>query len=176
MESLQRDQVLDLGDLDLRDSVPLDVPKGDAAGTETDFVGNPESTGYKQHLAEALREARLCADLARVLPEHCHQWGIGCLGSSPEMGAQSYLLAPVVWPGLFLCRLMRSTLAASRRPGRPRRPIQSYIGSFIVRDANGQALACVYFEDEPRQSYGRAPAHRDKPGRIGTNVAKLRTG
>ena len=23
------------------------------------------------------------------------------------------------------------------------------LNSFIVRDANGQALACVYFEDEP---------------------------
>jgi hypothetical protein len=27
-------------------------------------------------------------------------------------------------------------------------------GAFIVRDANGQALACVYFENEP----GRRPA------------------
>ena len=33
--------------------------------------------------------------------------------------------------------------AASRRPGPSRRPTP------IVRDANGQALAYVYFEEEP---------------------------
>ena len=37
---------------------------------------------------------------------------------------------------------------------------------FIVRDANGQALAYVYFEDEP----GRP---RDEARRIAANIAKL---
>ena len=43
----------------------------------------------------------------------------------------------------------------------------------IVRDANGQALAYVDFEDEP----GRRPAAhllaRDEAGRIAANIAKL---
>jgi putative heme degradation protein len=44
---------------------------------------------------------------------------------------------------------------------------------FIVRDANGQALAYVYCEEEPGR---RAAAHlltRDEARRIAANIAKL---
>jgi hypothetical protein len=46
-------------------------------------------------------------------------------------------------------------------------------GCFIVRDANGQALAYVYFEEEPGR---RTTAHlltRDEARRIASNIAKL---
>jgi hypothetical protein len=44
---------------------------------------------------------------------------------------------------------------------------------FIVRDANRQALAYVYFEEEPGR---RSAAHlmtRDEARRIAVNIAKL---
>jgi hypothetical protein len=44
---------------------------------------------------------------------------------------------------------------------------------YIVRDHNGQALAYVYFEDEPGR---RTAAHlltRDDARRIAANIAKL---
>jgi hypothetical protein len=42
-----------------------------------------------------------------------------------------------------------------------------------VRDSNGQALAYVYFEEEPdRRSAAKLPS-RDEAWRIAVNIAKL---
>ena len=44
---------------------------------------------------------------------------------------------------------------------------------FIVRDANGQALAFIYCEDEPgRRATGKLLT-RDEARRIAVNIAKL---
>jgi hypothetical protein len=48
--------------------------------------------------------------------------------------------------------------------------VEEQTACFVVRDHNGQALAYVYFEDEP----GRAKLlSKDEARRIAANIAKL---
>jgi hypothetical protein len=44
---------------------------------------------------------------------------------------------------------------------------------FIVHDANGQALAYVYFEQEPGRRSAAKLLERDEARRIAVNIAKL---
>ncbi len=44
---------------------------------------------------------------------------------------------------------------------------------FIVRDANGQQLAYVFFEDEPGRQSAAKLLTKDKARRIALNIAKL---
>jgi K+/H+ antiporter YhaU regulatory subunit KhtT len=45
--------------------------------------------------------------------------------------------------------------------------------SFIIRDAKGQALAYVYFEDETARQMSMKRLTRDEARRIAANIAKL---
>jgi hypothetical protein len=45
--------------------------------------------------------------------------------------------------------------------------------SFIVKDATGQTLAYVYFEDEPQRAMSMRRISRDEARRIAVNIAKL---
>jgi hypothetical protein len=44
---------------------------------------------------------------------------------------------------------------------------------YIVRDANGYAIAYVYFEDEPGRRAAPGLMTRDEARRIAANIAKL---
>jgi hypothetical protein len=44
---------------------------------------------------------------------------------------------------------------------------------FVVKDANGQALACMYFEKEPRRRFRRELLTRDEAQQIAAIFAKL---
>jgi hypothetical protein len=47
------------------------------------------------------------------------------------------------------------------------------IPAFIVKDANGQQLAYLYFEDEPQRQMSMKRLSRDEAFLIAVNIAKL---
>ena len=51
--------------------------------------------------------------------------------------------------------------------------IEEQEACFTVRDENGQALAYVYFEDEPGRCSAAKMLTRDEARRIAANIAKL---
>jgi hypothetical protein len=62
---------------------------------------------------------------------------------------------------------------ASARRFPPPWSIEERQESFIVKDANGQAFAYVYFEDEPQRAMSMHRISRDEARRIAVNFAKL---
>jgi hypothetical protein len=51
--------------------------------------------------------------------------------------------------------------------------VEEQAACFIVRDHNGQALAYVYFEEEPGRQSAAKLLSKDEARRIAVNMAKL---
>jgi hypothetical protein len=51
--------------------------------------------------------------------------------------------------------------------------VEEYEACFIVKDADGQQVAFVYFEDEPGRRSAAKLLTRDEARRIAANIAKL---
>ena len=61
---------------------------------------------------------------------------------------------------------------AARRFPRPW-SVEDIGACFVVKDSNGQKLACVYYEEEPRRRSAAKLLSKDEARRIAANVAKL---
>jgi hypothetical protein len=71
-----------------------------------------------------------------------------------------------------LCARVRSLISTARRFPPPWNAEETD-ACFIVRDKNGQSLACVYFEDEPGRQTAAKLLSKDEARRIAANIVKL---
>jgi hypothetical protein len=71
-------------------------------------------------------------------------------------------------------RRIRSEKHTPQRRFPPPWTVEEYNDAcFIVRDHNGQALAYVYFEDEPGRRSAAKLLSKDEARRIAANIARL---
>jgi hypothetical protein len=76
-------------------------------------------------------------------------------------------------PQRWLRRLCYCRSVSSLRRFPPPWTAEETDACFVVRDANGQALAYVYFEEEPGRRAAAKLLTKDEARRIAANIAKL---
>jgi hypothetical protein len=69
--------------------------------------------------------------------------------------------------------MVPSSPMPSARRFPPPSSIDQQTESFVVKDATGQPLAYVYFEDEPQRQMSMKRLSRDEAFLVAVNIAKL---
>jgi hypothetical protein len=69
--------------------------------------------------------------------------------------------------------MIKSVMPDSERHFPPPWSVEELDSCFVVKDLNGQALAYMYFEKEPRRRLRQQLLTRDEARRIAVNIAKL---
>jgi hypothetical protein len=131
------------------------------------------------------RDAFLCLDGAIIFKNAC---ALGCEGIvSKRLGSPYRLRAhgPLAQDqesrrhgreargGRGLGRYAEGSISEATRRFPPPWTVDEATESFCIRDANGQALAYVYFEDEHGRRMAMTRLTRDEARRIAANFAKL---
>ena len=103
-----------------------------------------------------------------LLPSVCFK----CSFHAPALRLlQNKQLPPYYVPKSGCANDARQMTTPRRFP--PPWPVEETDACFIVRDANGQALAYVYFQQEPGRRSAAKLLTRDEARRIAANIAKL---
>ena len=123
----------------------------------------PKNTGEDCELADKKKnDNRVVHDLLLYRPPRCRRGGIA-IG----------VIVPVP-RGAAAQNCSQSTIEQQvTRRFPPPRSVEEQDACFVVRDRNGQALAYVYFEDEPGRRSAAKLLERDEARRISVNIAKL---
>jgi hypothetical protein len=99
--------------------------------------------------------------------------GIGTFSGNRAVSIVA-LLARIAANIAKLPELVRKDDPMSQRRFPPPWTVEEYNDAcFIVRDHNGQALAYVYFEDEPGRRSAAKLLSKDEARRIAANIARL---
>ena len=92
---------------------------------------------------------------------------------APKATSYGEKAKPLVNAGGFAVRRFRRGRCMTQRHFTPPWIVEDHLACFIIKDNNGQALAYVYYEEEPGQQAAAKQLSKDEARRIATNFARL---